>query len=80
MAKPLRILIVEDSEDDTYLLLRELRKGGYEPEHLRVETAAEMTRALETSGWDLVVSDYVLPRFSGLDALNLLRNRDPDLP
>lgn len=77
---PLRVLIVEDSEDDAELLLRKLRQGGYEPLHTRVETAEEMGAALRSGPWDLIVSDYRMPRFSGLQALALLRGTGLDVP
>ena len=80
MNRKLRVLIVEDSEDDTLLLLRELRKGGYEPMWERVETAEAMAAALAEDRWDLIVSDYVLPRFSGLDALEMLKHSGRDVP
>jgi diguanylate cyclase (GGDEF)-like protein/PAS domain S-box-containing protein len=80
MRTPLRVLVVEDSEDDVTLLIRTLHKGGYEPTWEQVETAATMSAALEDEAWDLVISDYVLPQFSALDALQLLRERQLDLP
>ncbi len=80
MSKPLRLLIVEDSEDDTLLLLRELLRGGYEPVFERVETPESMKSALEKQKWDLIISDYVLPRFSGLAALTVLKESGLDLP
>lgn len=80
MAKPLRALIVEDSEDDTELLLRELRHGGYEPTHMRVETPEAMSEALTTRAWDIVFSDFTMPHFNAFDALALLRNTGLDLP
>lgn len=80
MTMPLHVLIIEDSEDDALLLLRELRKGGYEPVFVRVETAEEMAREMAAQPWDLALSDYVLPRFSGLEALRLWRQSGIDLP
>jgi signal transduction histidine kinase len=80
MNQELRVLIVEDSEDDTLLLLRELRKGGYEPVWERVETPEAMTATLAKGPWDMVVSDYVMPRFSGLAALDVLKQSGQDLP
>jgi signal transduction histidine kinase len=79
MPLPLRVLLVEDSEDDAVLLARELRRGDYAPALRRVETAAAMRAAL-ADPWDLVISDYALPQFSGLDALSLLRASGLDIP
>lgn len=80
MNKQLRVLLVEDSEDDAVLVIRELKKGGYTPVIKRVETPEEMQKLLEEKTWDLVVSDYVLPRFSGLNALKLLKKSGIDIP
>ena len=80
MGIPLRVLIVEDSEDDTLLLLRELRRGGYDLDHKRVDTAASMQAALEERGWDLVISDHSMPIFSSSAALELLQRNGLDLP
>ncbi len=80
MSKLLRVLIVEDSEDDTALLLRELRRGGYEPLYERVENAEAMKAALARQGWDVVIADYSLPHFSALAALTLLQDSELDLP
>src|SRR5688572_1014176 len=77
---PLRVLIVEDSEDDTALLLRALRRGGYDPVYARVDTAAAMLAALADHTWDIIVSDYVMPGFSAPHALSLLKERGIDLP
>ena len=76
----LRVLIVEDSEDDTLLLVRELRRGGYTLNYVRVDTADGMEAALNQQSWDIVIADYSLPSFSGLDALKLLLRRKLDLP
>jgi PAS domain S-box-containing protein len=80
MSTPLRVLIVEDSEDDALLNLRALKSGGYEPTHQRVETAEEMTAALHSQTWDLVLSDYSLPHFSAPEALRTLQASRLDLP
>lgn len=80
MGIPLRILIVEDSEDDTLLLLRQLRRGGYDLDHRRVDTAASMQAALEERTWDLVISDHSMPNFSSSAALELLQRNGLDLP
>ncbi len=80
MGKTLKILIVEDSEDDALLLLVQLRKSGYQPDFMRVETRESMLTALDQRTWDVVTSDYVMPRFSGLHALSVLRESGLDLP
>lgn len=80
MAKRLRTLIVEDSDDDLELITYELGEGGYDIEHQRVETAQEMNAALDEGGWDVVISDYSLPQFSAPEALTLVQEHGLDLP
>jgi signal transduction histidine kinase/FixJ family two-component response regulator len=80
MSVPLRVLVVEDSEDDALLLLGELEDGGYEVAHQRVENEAEMRAALGSAAWDIVISDYTMPRFSGLAALRITQELRPDIP
>jgi len=76
----LRVLIAEDSEDDALLLVRELKRGGYEPIHERVASATAMAAALDRQGWDLVIGDHSMPHFGGLAALALVRERGLDVP
>jgi signal transduction histidine kinase len=78
--KVLRALIADDSEDDVFFLLRELRKAGYELVYERVSTAPDMKAALERQTWDIVISDYEMPRFGGFEALQLLKESGHDLP
>jgi PAS domain S-box-containing protein len=80
MITPLCVLLVEDSEDDALLLVRELRRGGFEPTYRRVDTADAYTQALAAAQWDLIIADYTMPRFSGLAALKLLQEREQDIP
>ena len=80
MLKPLRVLMVEDVEDDAWLIIRALKKGGYNPDFLRVHTTAAMEKALTEQPWDIVLSDYRLPEFSGLEAVALLKNTELDIP
>ncbi len=80
MGTPLNILIVEDSEDDLFLLLHELRKGGYAPEYLSVCSAEPMKQALADRTWDVITSDYNMPGFSALAALDILKESGLDLP
>ena len=80
MNRKLRVLIVEDSEDDCLLLARMLRKSGYDLEHLRVDNAHDMSGALESRKWDIVISDYSMPHFNGLSALKLVQKHGLDIP
>ena len=78
--KALRALIADDSENDVLVLLRALRKAGYEPVHERVWTAPAMKSALERHAWDIVISDYEMPNFGGFEALQVLKESGQDLP
>jgi PAS domain S-box-containing protein len=80
MKTPLRVLVVEDSEDDTLLMVRQLQRDGYNPTFQRVETRDQMAAALVEQGWDVVLADYNMPRFSALEALELLKESGLDLP
>lgn len=80
MFLPIRILIIEDCEDDVMLVLRELRRGGFEAEFLQVETAEDMANALNDEKWDIVLSDYTLPSFSAPAALKVLRESSICIP
>jgi two-component system NtrC family sensor kinase len=76
----LRVLFVEDDEDDAQLLVHELRRADYEVSWERVETRVAMAEALDRGGWDAVIADCSLPSFSGVEALELFRERDLELP
>src|SRR6266849_1112407 len=80
MALPLRLLMVEDSADDAELVLREVRRAGYEVTCERVQTAEALQAMLGRGPWDLVISDHVLPRFSAPAALALVQESGLDLP
>ena len=80
MSKPLRVLIVEDVEADAILLVRELARAGFETSHERVETPEAMRAALGRERWDMVLSDYSMPRFSAPEALALVKELKLDLP
>jgi len=80
MKSPLRALIVEDSENDTYLLLHDLERSDYEITHERVETAEALSAALDRENWDILFCDFTMPSFSGLKALEMVKERDIDLP
>jgi len=80
MSKPLQLLIVEDSEDDALLLVRELKRAGYDAIFERVDTRQAMGRALASRTWDLVIADYSMPHFNGIEAMELLQKSDLDIP
>ena len=80
MSKPLRLLIVEDSEDDAALLLRALRIEGYEVVYEIVDTADAMRAALESGEWDVITSDHAMPRFSAPESLALAKALRPHVP
>src|SRR5699024_1046224 len=78
--QPLRILLVEDNPDDEVLVLREIRRGGYDVTHKRVETAAAMADALATEDWDIIISDFSLPSFNAPEAVQVLKSSGRDIP
>ncbi len=80
MTTSIRVLIVEDNEDDAQLVLRTLQKGGYDPVSERVDSATALAEALSRGPWDIVISDYALPSFTALDALREVRSRLRDVP
>src|SRR5579862_2463336 len=80
MPNPLSVLIVEDSVDDTFFIVRELQRGGYNVDFERVETATAMETALRSRDWDLVISDYSMPLFGGAAALGLYQQSGLDVP
>ncbi len=76
----LRVLIIEDSEDSVLLLLRELRKGGYEPVYQQVQTEETMRTTLQEEAWDLILSDHEMPFFSAPAALAVFQESGMDIP
>lgn len=80
MGRALRVLVVEDSEEDTLLMLRELRRGGFEPASKRVASAADLRGALEAGSWDLVLCDHNMPGFDSGQALRIVKETQSDLP
>ena len=80
MPAELRVLIVEDSDDDAQLMLREIRQGGYAVQSERVQTQADMEAALARQPWDLILSDYTMPHFSAMGALETLKASGLDIP
>lgn len=80
MTQTLRALLVEDSDDDAELLLRELKRCGFTVTSQRVDTGATLRAALQLQPWDLVLSDWAMPGFGGLEALAEVRASGLDLP
>jgi two-component system, cell cycle sensor histidine kinase and response regulator CckA len=80
MSGLLRVLIVEDSMDDTMLIAAELQRGGLDPVFERVETAAGMRAALDGHEWDLIICNYSAPQFPGPAALAIYREKALDIP
>lgn len=78
--QPLKVLIVEDSEEDADLVLLELRRGGFNPTHKRVDTPEALSEALEENNWDLVLSDFSMPRFTMPKALEMVQEKGLDVP
>jgi len=74
------VLIVEDSDDDTFLMVHQLEKAGYKVDFRRVETKDDMRDALERESWDIIISDYKIPGFSGMAALKLYKEKGLDIP
>ncbi len=80
MGEPVRVLIVEDSEDDAALVVHELKRGGYDPVYERVDTREAFGAALDHKTWDLIISDYTMPHFRGTEALEIMKLKGIDLP
>ena len=80
MKSLLRLLVIEDSEDDAELILREIKRGGYTIDFERVQTKLDMQRALARGPWDIILSDYSMPNFSAMAALGVLKESNLDIP
>jgi PAS domain S-box-containing protein len=78
--KPLRVLMIEDSEDDVLLMIRELKKGGYNPVYERIETAANLRNALQDKEWDIILCDYKMPQFIAPSAIAIIKELNIDTP
>jgi diguanylate cyclase (GGDEF)-like protein len=80
MPRTLQALIIDDSPNDAELILRELKRHGYAPQAVRIDTPAALHQALDGKTWDIIIADYAMPRFSGLDALLIVQEKRPDIP
>src|SRR5260370_7152507 len=79
MGTALRVLFIEDSEDDTALQVRMLRQAGYDIDFKRVDSPSALKEVLDQRR-DLIISDYSMPHFTGTDALSLVRERESEIP
>src|SRR5438445_604345 len=79
MPTPLKVLILEDRVEDARLMLHELRRAGFDPEWQRLDTEAEYLARLGPD-WDVVLADGVLPQFTAEHALDLMQQRNLDIP
>jgi DNA-binding NtrC family response regulator len=80
MSKPLRVLLVEDSERDAALMQLYLRRGGFEATVQRVESPISMKVQLQSAEWDVVISDFNLAGFNAYAALKVLQESGRDIP
>ncbi len=80
MEKELRLLLIEDNEDDAHLLVHLLEKEGYQTSFLRIQNEAELNKALDSQNWDLIICDYRLPSFTGSEALEIFKQKGLEIP
>ncbi len=79
-SESLSILIIEDSREDTSLLVRLLKKNNYDPDYTQVWQETTLRNALAEKTWDLIISDFFMPGFSGMDALRIVKELQDDVP
>jgi len=80
MRHALKVLMVEDSDNDAFLAVDRLRRAGYDLTYQRVETEPDLKDALAREKWDLILSDYNLPCLGALQALQICKDLGPDIP
>ena len=80
MSIPLRVLVVEDSEPDMLLTVRELQRGGFDPIVEWVAEATSFAAALDQQSWEVILSDCSMPGFNAQAALELCQARALDVP
>lgn len=80
MGKALNVLLIEDSEDDAMLIVRELEHGGYDVDYERMDTTASVRDALKRREWDLILSDHAMPGSCALEALGVAKECEVDAP
>ena len=77
---PIKVLFIEDNEDHAFLIIHELKKGGYDPTLKRVDTMEDVRASLDSEGWDVLLCDYSLPGFNGVNVIEEYRKRNLDYP
>jgi phosphoserine phosphatase RsbU/P len=80
MKQVLRTLLIEDSEDDAFLVLLNLRKGPFLIQSKRIDSALALQDALEHEAWEIILCDYAMPGFSGFQALSIVQQKGLDIP
>lgn len=80
MSRPLRLLIIDDSEPDSILIINELKNYGFNMSWMRVDTADALKHELHTKEWDIIICDYIMPMFSAMDAINIINKEKIDVP
>ncbi len=80
MENKIRVLIIEDTDSDALLLLKEIQKGGFEVYYKQIEKEDQLKQELKELEWDIVFADYMLPQYDGINALKLIKEVKPDLP
>ena len=73
MGKPLKVLMIEDSDDDAHLIAGELRHGGFDVEYSRVDTSSVLEDALTKGSWDVILCDHAMPKLCAPEAVGILR-------
>lgn len=76
----INLLLAEDNDTDALLLVRQLKKEGFDVNHVQVKTRLDMDSELDKGGWDIVISDFSMPGFGGGDALELFKSKNLDIP
>ena len=78
--KKIFILIVDDSVDDYQLVVRQLKQAGFDIISKRIDNASEFESSLEENKWQVILCDYVIPGFGGMEALNIYKEKKVDIP
>lgn len=80
MPAPLRVLMVEDNRHDVDLCMHELRRSDFQPTSRTVQTPDDLQAELARGAWDVVLSDYTMPGFNAIEALEIVRRNDAEVP